>query len=147
MPKLLKGWNKWKFWKIAPLVGDTLTRAISLLKEIVIALDTIFHERKDQKAKGIREQLLVPILIMTLLLLAEVLFLMKHIWTFLQTHNLNYGLIIGRFERLFSILEKVGEFFPHHESLERTLKYSKAKELLLFAKESSKLSRLKQVCN
>ena len=147
MPKLLKGWNKWKFWKIAPLVGDTLTRAISLLKEIVIALDTIFHERKDQKAKGIREQLLAPTLIMTLLLLAEVLFLMKHFWTFLQTHNLNYGLIIGRFERLFSILEKVGEFFPHHESLERTLKYSKAKELLLFAKESSKLSRLKQVCN
>ena len=112
-----------------------------------IPLDTIFHERKDQKAKGIREQLLAPNLIMTLLLLAEVLFLMKHFWTFLQTHNLNYGLIIGRFERLFSILEKVGEFFPHHESLERTLKYSKAKELLLFAKESSKLSRLKQVCN
>ena len=147
MPRLLKGWNKWKFWKIAPLVGDTLTRVISLLKEIRIALDTIFHERKDQKANGIREQLLATTLIMTLLLLAEVLFLIKHFWTFLQTHNLNYGLITGRFEPLFSLLEKVGELFPHHESLGRTLKYSKAEELLLFAKESSKLSRLKQVCN
>ena len=113
----------------------------------MVALDTIFHERRDQEAKKIREQLLTPTLIMTLLLLAEVLVLIKQFRTFLQTRNLNCGLIIDKFERIFSLLEKSGESLPHHESLDSNLKYfSKAKRLLSFARESSDLSLPKQIC-
>ena len=113
----------------------------------MVALDTIFHERKDQEVKGIREQLLTPTLIMTLLPLAEVLVLIKRFFTFLKTRNFNYGSIIGKFERLFSLLERDGESLPHHESLDSNLKhFSKVKELISFAKESSELSRPKQVC-
>ena len=60
---------------------------------------------------------------MNLLLLAEVLVLIKRFCTFLQTSNLNYGLIIGKFERLFSFLEKVGESLFQHEILDSKLNY------------------------
>ena len=80
-------------------------------------------------------------LIITLLALAEVLVSINRFCTFLQTLNLNYALIIDKFKRLFSLLEKIGEPLPHHESSDRNLKYfSNAKERLSFAKESSDLS-------
>ena len=41
-----------------------------------------------------------------------------------------------------SLLEKISESFPHHESLDSNLKQlSKVKELMSFTKESSELSR------
>ena len=85
-------------------------------------------------------------LLLTLLLLAEVVVLIKRFCTFLEIRNLNYDLVIGKFELLFSLVEKFGESLPHHKSLDRSLNYfSKANELLSFAKESSELSRPKQV--
>ena len=81
----------------APLVGDTSARVIFLFKQPVVALDTLFHERKDQEENGIRKHLLKPTLIMTLVFLAEVLVLIKRFCAFLQTSELNYGLIIGKF--------------------------------------------------
>ena len=119
----------------------TPARVISLFKQLVVALDTIFHERKYQEAKGIREDLLTQTLIMALLLLAEVLVLIKRFCTFLQTRNPTYSLIIGiigKSERLFSLKGKVGKSLPHQESLDSNLKYfSKEQEQFSFAKESS----------
>ena len=100
----------WKFWKLAHLVEDTLAHVISLYKQLVEAVDTICCKR-NQEAKGIREQFLTPTLVMTLLLVAEVLVLVKWFCTFLQTRNLNYGLIIGQFECLFSLLERFVKLF------------------------------------
>ena len=123
-------------WRYLP--PATPARVISLFKQLVVALDTIFHERKYQEAKGIREDLLTQTLIMALLLLAEVVVLIKRFCTFLKTCNPTYSLIIGKSERLFSLKEKVGKSLPHQESLDSSLKYfSKEQEQFSFAKESS----------
>ena len=85
-------------------------------------------------------------LLLTFLLLAEVVVLIKRFCTFLETRNLNYDLVIGKFELLFPLLEKFGESLPHYKRLDCSLNYfSKVNELLSFAKESSELSRPKQV--
>ena len=58
--------------------------------------------RKYPDAKGIRDQLLSPSLILMLLLLAEVLLPINSFCKFLQTRNLIYCLVTGKDLLIFS---------------------------------------------
>ena len=87
--------------------GETSVRVISRFKQTVAALDTIFMEKKDPESKGIRDQLLSPSLILMLLLLAEVLVPINNFCRFLQTRNLNYSLVMSKFQRVVKKLEDI----------------------------------------
>ena len=105
--------------------GDTSVRVISRFKAVVESLDTIFIEKRDPEAKGIRDQLLSPNLIMMLLLLAEVLAPINLFCKFLQTRNLNYSLVMNRYQRVINKLEAIKYGLDDHNSVGTSLKYFK----------------------
>ena len=77
-----------------------------------------------------------------LLLLAEVLVPVNLFCKFLQTRNLNYGLVMAKFKRLIDRLERIKEELPNHGSLDTDLKYFKqANDLLGFSAEAMSLAR------
>ena len=122
--------------------GDTSVRVISRFRPLVAALDTIFTERKDPEAKGIRDQLLSPNIILMLLLLAEVLGPINLFCKSLQTQNLNYGLVVVKFKRLITRLERIEEELSNHGSLDTELKYfNQESDLLGFSAEAMSLAR------
>ena len=122
--------------------GETSIRVISRFKPLIQALDAIFLERKDPDAKGIRDQLLSPPLILMLLLLAEVLLPINHFCKFLQTRNLNYCLVMGKFKRLIAKLGQIKNELDFHDSVDTDLKYFRqAKDLLVFSKDATSLGR------
>ena len=53
--------------------GESCIRIISRFQPLTDALDVIFFERRDAEAKGVRDQLLEPNLLLMLLHLSEVL--------------------------------------------------------------------------
>ena len=121
--------------------GETSIRVICF-RPLVAALDTIFTERKDPVAKGVRDQLLSPNIILMMLLLAEVLVPINLFCKFLQTRNLNYGLVMAKFKRLITRLERIAEELSNHASLDTELKYFKqANDLLGFSAEAMSLAR------
>ena len=87
--------------------GETSARVISRFKQVIAALDALTNEKRDEDAKGIRDQLLSPTSILMLLLLAEVLVPINNFCRFLQTRNLNYSLIMSKFQRVVTKLEKI----------------------------------------
>ena len=122
--------------------GETSIRVINRYKPLIAALDTIFHEKKDPEAKGIRDQLLSPDMILILLLLAELLVPVNRFCKFLQTRNLNYGLVMAKFKQVISKLEQIKICLPHHDAVDTKLKYFKlANEYLTFAAKSTDLGR------
>ena len=86
---------------------ETSARVISRFKQVIAALDALTNEKRDEDAKGIRDQLLSPTSILMLLLLAEVLVPINNFCRFLQTRNLNYSLIMSKFQRVVTKLEKI----------------------------------------
>ena len=76
--------------------GETSIRVTNRFKLLVAALDALFKDKKDPEAKGIRDILLNPQIILMLLLLAEVLVPINNFRKFLQTRNLNYSLVMGK---------------------------------------------------
>lgn len=52
--------------------GETSARVIGRFKQVIATLDTLINEKRDEDAKGIRDQMLSPTSILMLLLLAEV---------------------------------------------------------------------------
>ena len=68
--------------------GETAC-VISRFKQVITALDALTNEKCDEDAKGIRDQLLLPMSILMLLLLADVLVPINNFCCFLQTRNLN----------------------------------------------------------
>ena len=77
-----------------------------------------------------------------LLLLAEVLVPINNFCKFLQTRNLNYSLVMGKYQRVVSKLKTIKKELPNHDSVDTTLKYfNLAKSYLEFSKESMSLSK------
>ena len=63
--------------------GD-ITRVISRFKQVIATLDTLTIEKRDEDAKGIRDQMLSPMSILMLLLLAEVLVTINNFYRFFK---------------------------------------------------------------
>ena len=111
-------------------------------KPLIVALDTIFHEKNDPEAKGVRDQLLSPNMILILLLLAELLVPVNKFCKFLQTRNINYSLVMTKFKHVISQLKNIKTYLPHHDVLDSKLKYFKlASEYLKFPAEATDLGR------
>ena len=87
--------------------GETSACVISRFKQVMAALDALTNEKRVEDAKGIRDQLLSPSSILMLLLLAEMLVPINNFCRFLQTRNLNYSLIMSKFHRVVTKLEKI----------------------------------------
>ena len=122
--------------------GETSIRVINCFKLLVAALDALFKDKKDPEAKSIRDILLNPQIILMLLLLPEVLVPINNFCKFLQTRNLNYSLVMGKYQRVVSKLETIKKELPNHDSVDTTLKYfNLAKSYLEFSKESMSLSK------
>ena len=108
-------------------------------------MDALFKDKNDPEAKGIRDILLDPQILLTLLL-AEVLVPINNLCKFLQTRNLNYSLVMGKYKRVISKLENenmtIKNELPNHENSDTTLKYFKlAKSNLLYSQEAMSLGR------
>ena len=58
-----------------------------------------------------------------MLLLAEVLVPVHLFCKFLQTRNLNYGLVMSKFKRLITKLERIEEELQNHVSVDTDLKH------------------------
>ena len=122
--------------------GETSIRVIDRFKPLVTSLDALFKDKNDPEAKGIRDILLDPQILLTLLLLAEVLVPINNFCKFLQTRNLNYSLVMGKYKRVISKLETIKNELPNHENIDTTLKYFKlAKSYLLYSQEAMSLGR------
>ena len=81
-----------------------MQRIISRFQPLIDALDVIFFERGDAEAKGVRDQLLEPNLLLMLLLLAKVLNPINILSKYLQTSTLAYILITAKVNNLIEKL-------------------------------------------
>ena len=86
---------------------ETSASVISRFSQVITALDALTNEKHDKDAKGIRDQMLLPMSILMLLLLAEVLVPIDNFCRFLQTRNLNYSLIMFKFQQAVNKLQKI----------------------------------------
>ena len=105
------------------------------------ALDAIYKDKNGLEAKGISNTLLTPDIILMLLLLAEVLVPINNFCKFLQTRNLNYNLVMTKYQRVVSKLESIKTELPNHSSIDTNLKYFKfANEYLQYSQEAMSLA-------
>ena len=117
--------------------GETPARVISQFKQVIAALEALTKEKRDEDAKGIRDQLLLPTSILMLLLLAEVLVPINNFCRFLQTRNLNSSLIMSKFQRVVTKLEKIKTNLRNHDAIDVNLRYFYlANDLLKFSEIS-----------
>ena len=116
--------------------GETSARVISRYKQVIAALDALTNEKGDEDAKGIRDQLLSPTSILMLLLLAEVLVPINSFCCFLQTRNSNYSLIMSKFQRVVTKLEKIKMNLQNHDAIDVNLYFYLANDLLKFSEIS-----------
>ena len=112
---------------------------------MIATLDTLTIEKRDEDVKGIRDQMLSPMSIQMLLLLAEVLVTINNFYRFLQTRSLNYSLIISKFQRVVTKLHKIKENIPNYDAVDVSLRYFQlASDLLKFSEiTSSKVKSLR----
>ena len=90
---------------------------------MIAALDDLTNEKCDEDAKGIRDQLLSPMSVLMLLLLAELLVPINNFCRFLQTRNLNYSLIMSKFQQLVTKLEKIKTNLQNHDAIDVNLQF------------------------
>ena len=100
--------------------GETCNRIVSRFESLIGALDTLFFEKRDPESKGTRDLLLDSQMILMLLLLAEVLAPVNTLSRILQTRNLNFLLLEGKFNRLLGSLEKIKATLPDHDAVDST---------------------------
>ena len=111
--------------------GESCIRVIIRFEPLFDALDSIFIERGDAEAKGVRDQLLQPEIICMLLLLAEVLSPINIFSKYLQTSTL-YCDVGAKLDRLLQRLHLIkGSLKKDHHSVDTPLKFfSKVKSFL-----------------
>ena len=110
-------------------------------------MDALFKDKNDPEAKGIRDILLDPQILLTLPLPAEVLVPINNFCKFLQTRNSDYSLVMGKYKRVILKLETIKNELPNHENIDTTLKYFKlAKSYLLYSQEAMSLGRVLRSC-
>ena len=109
--------------------GESCIRVIIRFEPLFDALDSIFMERGDAEAKGVRDQLLQLEIICMLLLLAEVLSPIN-ISKYLQTSTL-YCDVGATLDRLLQCLHLIKDSLKDHHSVDTPLKFfSKVKSFL-----------------
>ena len=109
--------------------GESCIRVIIRFEPLFDALDSIFMERGDAEAKGVRDQLLQPEIICMLLLLAEVLSPIS-ISKYLQTSTL-YCDVGAKLDRLLQCFYLIKDSLKDHHSVDTPLKFfSKVKSFL-----------------
>ena len=122
--------------------GESCARVISRFEPLIEALDSIFMERADAEAKGVRDLLLEPDILCTLLLLAEVLAPINIFSKFLQTSTLLYCSVTAKLERLLNRLGDIKDELKDHNSLGTDLKFfHKAVTFLQISSERNDLGR------
>ena len=94
---------------------ETSARVISCFKQVIATLDTLTTKKHDEDAKGVRVQMLLPMSILKLLLVAEVLVPIN--FCFLQMRSLNYSLIILKFQQVTK-LHKIKENLPNYDAVD-----------------------------
>ena len=110
--------------------GESCIRVIIRFEPLFDALDSIFMERGDAEAKGVRDQLLQPEIICMLLLLAEVLSPINIFSKYLQTSTL-YCDVGATLDRLLQCLHLIKDSLKDHHSVDTPLKFfSKVKSFL-----------------
>ena len=100
---------------------ETSASVISRFSQAITALDALTNEKRDKDAKGIRDQMLSPTSILMLLLLAEVLVPINNFCHFLQTRNLNYSLIMFKFQQAVNKLQKIKTNLWNHDAIDVNL--------------------------
>ena len=103
--------------------GESCVRVTSRYEPLINTLDTIFFEKGDAEAKGIRDQLLEPNIICMLLLLAEVLAPINNFSKFLQTGMLLYCSVSAKLERLLERLRNINDSLINHGAVGSNLLY------------------------
>ena len=125
--------------------SKTSIRVITQLKALVAALDAIYQDKKYQEAKGICNILLTPDIILMLLLLAEVLLPINNFCKFLQTRNLNYSLVMAKYQQVVSKLESIKNELPNHSSIDTNQNYFQFSRVNIFSTLKNKPSMEKLV--
>ena len=103
--------------------GESCIRIISRFHPLIDALDVIFFERGDAEAKGVRDQLLEPNLLLMLLLLAEVLNLINILSKCLQTSTLVYASITAKVNNLIEKLHIIKDSLSDPQVADSKLKF------------------------
>ena len=118
--------------------GETSARVVSRFKQVIATLDARTTEKRDEDSKSIRDQMLSPMSILMLLLLAEVLVPINNFCRFLQTRSLNYSLIISKFQRVVAKLDKIKESIPNYDAVDISFRcFQLASGLLKFSEITS----------
>ena len=122
--------------------GESCIRVIVRFEPLLDALDSIFMERGDAEAKGVRDQLLQPEIICMLLLLAEVLSPINIFSKYLQTSTLLYCDVGAKLDRLVQRLYLIKDSLKDHDSVDTPLKFfSKVKSFLEISSQRNDLGR------
>ena len=116
------------------MYGETSACVISRFKQVITTLDALTNEKHDEDAKGIRDQMLSPMSILMLLLLAAVFVPINNFCCFLQNRNLNYSLIISKFQEVVTKLQMTQTNLQNRDSVSINLHYFRlATDLLKFS--------------
>ena len=111
--------------------GESSIRVIVRFEPLLDALDSIFMERGDTEAKGVRDQLLQPEIICMLLLLAEVLSPIIIFSKYLQTSTLLYCDVGAKLDLILQRLHLIKDSLKDRDSVDTHLKFfSKVKSFL-----------------
>ena len=122
--------------------GESCIRVIVRFEPLLDALDSIFMERGDAEAKGVRDQLLQLEIICMLLLLAEVLSPINIFSKYLQTSTLLYCDVGAKLDRLLQRLHLIKDSLKDHDSVDTPLKFfSKVKSFLEISSQRNDLGR------
>jgi hypothetical protein len=122
--------------------GESCARVISRFEPLIDALDAIFQDKKDAEAKGVRDLLIEPDILLTLLLLAEVLSPINIFSKFLQTSTLLYCSVTAKLHRLLNRLDEIKGELKNHSNIDTNLKYfNNAVPFLRISAERNDLGR------
>ena len=125
--------------------SETSIHVITRFKPLVASLDAIYNDKKDLDAKGICNILLTLDIILMLLLLAEVLVPIKIFCKFLQTRNLNYSLVMVKYQWVVSKLESIKTELLNHSVIDTNLKYFKFVSEYLHYSQEEAMSLIKEL--
>ena len=103
--------------------GESCIRIISRFHPLIDALDVIFFERGCAEAKGVRDRLLEPNLLLMLLLLTEVSNLIHILSKHLQTSTLVYASISTKVNHLIEKLHIIKDSLSDPQVADSKLKF------------------------
>ena len=122
--------------------GESCIRILPRLHPLIDPLDVIFVERGDADAKGVRDQLLEPNLLLMFLLLAEVLNLINTVSKCLQASTLVHASITAKVNHLIEKLHIIKDSLSDPQVADSKLKFfNKAVSFLHISGQRNHLGR------